>query len=59
MKVPLNRDKTERKESNASTMPNMPFFFLENQDSKMKLFYLRTQVMLNYILINKSKHNTE
>lgn len=58
MKVPLNKDKTERKESNASTMPNM-LSFLENQDSKMKLFYLRTQVMLNYILINKSKHNTE
>jgi len=35
------------------------YIFLETQDSKMKLFHLQTQVMLNYILINKSKHNTE
>lgn len=33
--------------------------FLETQDGKMKLFYLQTQVMLNYMLINKSKRNTE
>lgn len=58
MKEPLNKDKTERRESNASTMPNM-LYFLETQDSKTKLFYLQTQVMLNYILTAKSKHNTD
>ena len=27
MKEPLNKDKTEKKESNASAMPNMLYFF--------------------------------
>lgn len=35
------------------------YIFLETQDSKTKLFYLQTQVMLNYILTAKSKHNTD
>lgn len=57
MKVPLKIRLRGR--SQMHQRRQICYIFLETQDNKMKFFYLQTQVMLNYILIKKSKHNTE